>query len=186
MVGDKMKRRCLVLLAAAVGGLLSSHAFAQENPDRVSLFAEAGYSRVDFEGNPDIGFNALQARLGLRVGKYVGAEIEAATGLDDKVVTVGGFDVTTKLKSSVAGFGVLSVPVGRGVELLGRAGYASVRISADAGFGSVSDSEGGFAGGVGVRYFPKGGRNGARADYTRYEIEDGKANVFQIGFVHRF
>jgi hypothetical protein len=173
--------------AAIVGSLfLATPAAAQSSDPSVSLFGEIGPSRVECDSDPDVGFDAVHARAGAQFNRYLGVEVEGGIGLGNDTVNIGGFDVDAELKHSIAGFAVLSLPIGRDVEILARGGFAVVRVSADAGFGSVSDSEEGFAGGVGLRFFPSGGNNGFRIDYTRYEIGDGSANAFQASYVRRF
>lgn len=181
-----MKRYSIYSAILAAGCCIPASASAQTERPPVRVFGEAGYSRVELNGDPDVGFNALHARIGVQFHRYIGVEVEGGFGLGSETVNFGGFDVETELKSAIGAFAILSYPVSDNVEILGRAGYASVRISADAGFGPASASEDAFAGGVGLRLFPSGGDNGVRVDYTRYEFDDGGANAFQISYVRRF
>src|SRR5262249_27878902 len=120
-----------------------------------------------FDDDVSLDFNALSLRAGAQVSTYFGAEVEADIGLGSETVGVEGFDVDVKLEHALGAFVTARLPVGEGFDLTARAGYADAKLSADAGFGEASGSDDGFAFGAGARFFPGGGKNGLRVDYTR-------------------
>lgn len=137
------------------------------------------YSHIDGDG-ADIG--ALTGRGTYFFNRYLGAEGEVSIGIDD--ADVGGG--TVELDNSLGAFGVLRAPVSDRVELFGRVGYATSEFNASVpGLGSASADVDGLAYGVGGKLFLTD-KFGIRADASRFEGDDGEADVFSIGGVFRF
>jgi opacity protein-like surface antigen len=136
-------------------------------------------------GSPDLGI--VQGRLGYRFNNYLGVEGEAATGIKSDTDTIGGVDVTTKLRHEFAAYGVGFLPIGPNTDLLARVGYGTTRIKASALGVSDSGSEESWNFGVGAQHLFDG-LNGVRVDYTRQEFnhDAGHANVWTVGYARKF
>ena len=161
----------LVSLAAILAAPI---AVAQGN-----LELSGGYSQFDEDG-AELG--ALTGRGTYFFNRYLGAEGEVSIGIAD--ATAG--PITVELDQSFGAFGVLRAPVTERIELFGRAGYATSEFTGSVpGFGSTSVDIDGLAYGVGGKVFLTE-RLGIRADASRYEGDDGEADVFTIGGVVRF
>ena len=166
-----MKLATIVFAAAA---LAAPAALAQGN-----LELGAGYSNYD-AGNANL--DALTARGTYFFTPHLGAEAEASIGIgDDKV---GASKV--ELSNSVAAFGVAQLPVSERVDLFARAGYASSEYKVKVpGLGSNSNTDDGFAYGVGGKVFLTD-KFGLRGDLTRYEGDATDADVISVGGVMKF
>jgi hypothetical protein len=161
----------LVSLAAILAAPI---AVAQGN-----LELSGGYSQFDEDG-AEIG--ALTGRGTYFFNRYLGAEGEVSIGVSD--ADVG--PATVELDQSFGAFGVLRAPLSERFELFGRAGYATSEFTASVpGFGSTSADVDGLAYGVGGKLFLTE-RVGVRLDASRYEGDDGEADVFTIGGVVKF
>lgn len=149
----------------------------------MQFYGAVGYQRMEFDSTPVVNFNAIDLKAGVQINQYFGAEVQGDIGLGDQSVSSGGFTIKTKLNHFIGGFATASYPVAKQAGVFARVGYASVNVSANAGFGAVSGSDDGVAFGGGVRYFLKDGKNGFRAEYTRYKSD---INAFGLSYVRRF
>lgn len=163
--------------------LLAGFAGAAQAQDAGKYYVEAGYANVDFA---DEGFGVANFGAGVKFNKYFGAEVNAGFGITEKSYVESGVTVDVKVDSTLAAYLVGSYPVSENVELLGRIGFLRGELSGEASGTKVSVSDDAFAAGVGVRYFPKGGVHGLRADFTRAEFEDGDVDQISVSYVRRF
>jgi len=163
-----------IVLASLAALAVASPALAQGK-----LELGAGYSNFDVE-DADIG--ALTARGTYFINPHVGVEAEASFGIDDD--QVAGADV--ELDNSLAAFGVVQAPVTDRVDVFARAGYATNEYNVSVpGVGSASESDDGFAYGVGAKVFLTE-RFGLRGDFTKYDGDDTEADVISVGGVMKF
>lgn len=172
--------------AAAAVAALGTSAFAEEKaPNKgVSGYVNLGYTHVD----PGVGgLHALGGRLGIRVGKYFGAEGEGGFGVGSDSVTLSGVKVNYKVQSQVAGYGVVYLPISENADIFGRVGYGHATFKAFAGSVSNSDGENSVNYGGGAQWFFTS-HDGVRAEYTRYSFRNGggSANTFSVAYVRRF
>jgi outer membrane immunogenic protein len=147
------------LIAAAM--LISATAIgAPAMAQQPTGYATLGYTHLD---NDNVGVGEVDARLGLRFGRYVGVEGEAGQAV--------GF-----------------LPVSPRLDLLARVGYGTERFDTKiAGFGhTTTDTSVNY--GVGAQYFLSGA-DGVRLDYTRKDVSNSRAddyNAYSVAYVRRF
>lgn len=185
--------------------LVSAPAFAQTGTGPVygtlgfthaSTTVDRTLQTSDQEQSFDVSFGAVTGRLGTRFGRYFGAEAEGSVGVttDEQTLAIDGatIDFSSRLRFEVAAFGVAFLPVGPDAELFARlgVGHAAADTKIDirgvpgANFGS--DDGAGFLGfGAGGQYFFDG-RNGVRAEYTRWEFEDQGSHTLSLSYARRF
>ena len=166
---------CAVLGAAA----FASSAMAQ---DAGTLDLGGGWQRSSLDaGGASADLDSVFVRGGYHLTPNFSGEIEGHFGIGDD--SVGG--ATVELDNAFGVFARGGIPVADTLALFGRIGYVNAEISASAGPFSASDSDSGWAAGVGGEFFLDGA-NGFRADYTRYEFDDLDADAFSINYVRRF
>lgn len=172
------------LLAAAAGIALLAGASAAS----AESYASIGYSRIDLEG---VKLGAVNARLGTNINPWFGIEGEIAIGVDDDSETVPAGDpnfpagtYAVDLKHQVAAFAVARAPIAEGFTVFGRVGYASSKAEFTDPSDTFEAKGDGIAYGVGAQY--QFGANAVRGDFTRYDVEVGDADAFQISFVRMF
>lgn len=201
----------LSLLCAFGLMMTSSGALAQTVNLEPSYYGALGFSGVRGSteteaGDFQAGAGAVTGRLGARFGRHVGLEGEFSLGVigDDQDVAVAGlgrFDVDTTLQSQYGVFVVGYLPVSPQTDLFARAGYGVaelefevagiIPVSEAAGSGTVrgfGSADGDFGAlGVGVQHFFND-RNGLRAEYTGYSVDDDSVDLrsFSLSFVRRF
>jgi hypothetical protein len=163
--------------------LLATFASAAQAQDAGKYYVEGGYANVDFDGE---NFGAANFGAGIKFNKYFGAEANVAFGISEQSYTEQGVTVDVKVDNIVAAYLVGSYPVSANVELLGRIGYLRGELSGEAGNTKVSIDDDAFAAGVGVRYFPNGGLNGVRADFTRADFDGNDVDQLSISYIRRF
>lgn len=174
-----MKNIKFAAVAAAALTFVAAPAFAQTFSP-TTFYGNLGYSHVDGDG---VDLGAISARLGARLGQYVGVEAEGGLGVNDD--TVGGAKVD--LKHSVAGYVVGFAPLTPKIDLIGRVGYGTTRLGAEAGGVTVKDNQDSWNYGVGGQYFFDAA-NGLRAEWTRFDFTNdaGKADVWSVHYVRKF
>ena len=136
------------------------------------VYGDANFGLMQFsvtEGNTEFVSDTLTAaffRAGVKY-KYVGAEFEYGTGLSG--IEEDGVSVDVNSQTSV--FGILRLPADN-YDVYLRLGYHSsdVEVGID-GLGEASESDSGFAGGVGGTYFFSD-NFGIRLDVTAYNLSD--------------
>jgi hypothetical protein len=174
-----MKRTVL----AAATAVASAVAFAPSAS--AQLYGGAGLTifQTDID-DQDINIGAAMGRLGYEINPFFAVEGEIALGLYEDDIDVLGTPVDVGIDSGFGAFVVGKVPLAV-VDLFGRVGYADVSIEADAGgLGSVSEDGSGMAYGAGVNFNFLILR--MRAEYTRYEIDDGDVDSLGLSALLKF
>ncbi|HEY3811812.1 MAG TPA: outer membrane beta-barrel protein [Caulobacteraceae bacterium] len=180
----------LALIAAASAATLAIAGFAApalaqdvaaNAPGAITWYGNLGYTGVDAD-HADL--SAIDARLGARFGRYLGAEGEVAAGVNSS--SVGG-GANVRLNDEEAIYAVGYLPVSPKLDLLVRAGYGNEDFHFG-GSASGHESTGSWNYGVGGQYFVTD-RDGVRVDYTRvntisHAVPD--ANTWGINWVHKF
>jgi hypothetical protein len=177
------------LIAASAAILLASAAIpavadAQDANTGTSFYGTLGYAGSSVEG---VDLGAIQGRLGARFGQYLGVEGELAGGVKDDKTYVAGVPVKIDLEHQAAIYGVGFLPVSPNVDLFARVGYGNTKLKASAAGTSASNDGDSWNYGVGGQY-SFDGKNGVRADYTRYDFKDGgdNADVWSVAYVRKF
>lgn len=174
------------LIAASTLALIfvaPAAAIAQE-AGTTSVYGTLGYAGSNTEGS-DLG--AIQGRVGARLGKYVGIEGELGAGVKNDKTTVAGTDIKIAPQHQAAVYGVGFLPVAPNVDLFARVGYGTTKTKVSGGGTSVTDDSDSWNYGVGGQYMVDG-KNGVRADYTRYDYRDSSANanVWALSYLRKF
>jgi outer membrane immunogenic protein len=172
----------LAASAAAIAAIAPAAASAQAM-SQPQIYGGLGYS----QSNDDVDVGSIQARLGARFGSYVGVEGEYARGVKSDNINVAGANVDVKLRHQEAIYGVGFLPLGPNTDLLARVGYGNTALRAKTA-GAVLDDDGeSWNFGVGAQHHFDG-KNGIRADYTRYEFKGSSAaaNVLSLGYTRKF
>ena len=164
------------IAADAVAALFAvSPAAAQDGG--LNYYGSVGYQSIDLDG---ASLGAVNGRVGMRNdGMGLGIEVEGAAGVDDDVVGLANVE----LKSQYGIYAVAFLPASDSFELLGRIGYGRTNIEVS----GVEVGDDSFNWGVGAQWFFKGGSNGLRGEWTRYELDGADdSDAFTFSFVHRF
>ncbi len=199
-----------LMLTAAGAALISGAAHAQTTQDDQGFYGNLGYSYfalgdstdgdLDFDG-PD--FDAFTARGGYDFNEFFAIEGEGSIGLSDD--SIGNFDFENEDGDMVTGgadaelnheIGVYakgSYPVTPTLDLFARAGVVDASIDVDStanpdddNFVDIEDGgDLGFAAGAGAEWM-FAGQNGVRAEYTRYEFDNGDADSATLSYVRKF
>ena len=180
----KLSTAAGAVLALALPLCAAGAAHAEDAATQGTL--EVGYTRANFQadGLPDFGFNTIHVRGAMQFNKNWGGELELGFGVGSDTIAPG-VDLKQQTEAGIYIDGY--VPMGANGELIGRVGWSRSVIKVSA-LGTSTDGESkGPAVGVGYRYFPNGGVNGVRVDYTHYFYDDDvSANAFSIGYVRKF
>jgi opacity protein-like surface antigen len=177
----------MLAAAAAVALPMAVAGVANAADSGVTYTGELGYTRAEFQDStPSVGLNTIHARLGAQFNQNWGVEAEAATSLGSDKENVGGVNVDVKMNYLVGAFVVGSYPVNENVSVFARVGVASAKIEAKSGAVSADDTNSGWGIGAGVKWFPQGGANGVRVEYTRYDFDGSGVNAFGVGYVRKF
>jgi hypothetical protein len=174
-----MKR---ALLGLALGGAamvgLAPAASAQ-------LYGGVGYTVFEAEtGAGDANIGTVMGRLGYKTNVFLGFEGEVAIGVQDESFTVLGVPVDVGVDNEVGGFVVGFLPVPLVGDLFARAGYANISVEASGGGQNFTEDGAGLAYGGGLQFnvaFLK-----LRAEYTRYEPDDGELDSWGISGILQF
>jgi hypothetical protein len=172
------------VLVAAIALCAPALAASQSSP-LVTGYVNAGYSYADFDPAK---LNVLQGRVGLRVGKYIGAEGEGAFGVSSDHIDAGGIPLDAKLKSEFAGYLIGFIPLSDRADIFGRVGYGHSTVSGTVpGVGSASVGVNSWNFGGGAQVFVTQ-HDGLRAEFTRFDYRNGygSANIYSISYVRRF
>lgn len=173
-----MKRTVL----AAATAIASAVAFAPSAS--AQLYGGVGLTvfQTDFD-DQDINIGAAMGRLGYEINPFFAVEGELALGLYEDDVDVLGVPVDVGIDSGYGAFIVGKAPLGV-IDVFGRIGYAEVNIEGSAGGFSASEDGSGMAFGAGVNFNVLILR--MRAEYTRYEIDDGDVDSLGISALLKF
>lgn len=174
----------LITAAAAAAVLAAAPALAEPASATAPAFYGAlGYS--NFDDNSDT--SAVSGRLGVRAGKYFGAEGEAAFGFaTGQTHAYGGTD-HVRLNNEYAGYAVGYLPVLSNADLFARVGYGATNATVTAQGADYGNFRSGVTYGAGGQYFFNG-PNGVRVDYTRmnYGPTTGDSDVWSLAYVRKF
>ncbi|MGN7874248.1 porin family protein [Roseateles sp. 22389] len=169
--------------AIVVAALLAAGAAQAQTQTQAPLYGELGYTfvKVKADGGLSAKPGAIRGIVGYDVHPNVAIEGMLAFGVSDD--TVGGAKI--KIPHS---YGLFVTPkyAFDQFEVFGRLGYAHSKIKASDEDGSISDSGGSFAYGLGAKYNFDKSIYGA-VDYMRYYKKDGiKADGFTLSVGYRF
>jgi opacity protein-like surface antigen len=168
-----------LLAAVAAAAAIASPAFAADTASNISWYGNIGENVNHFS---DADLTSATVRLGGRTAHW-GVEAEYATGTSSKNIS----GVSLKLDNQYAAYVVGYLPINNG-DVFARLGYG--RSSFKGSFSGVSgtDTENGYAFGLGAQYFFKGGNNGLRGDFTAQHFDhlDGVEDVFSLAYVRKF
>ena len=182
-----MKLLLAAASAAAIATVVPATAQAQDAA-APGAYVNLGYSYIDADGGH---LDAVQGRVGARLGSWFGVEGEVGLGLGSESVTVDGptgpVTGSVKLKHELAAYAVGFAPVGTNTDLLARIGYGTQKLRVRALGVSDSDSVESFNYGIGVQHHFDG-VNGVRLDWTRFDFQDGfgKSDVFSLSYSRKF
>lgn len=88
--------RTAIVGVALVLALTPAFASAQDaGPERSPIYGALGYSQGRADG---VDTGAIQARLRVRMHRFLGAEVELAPGMDDGHTYIGGARTRAKLE----------------------------------------------------------------------------------------
>lgn len=141
------------------------------------LYGELGYSHLSFE-ETDTAFSAkvnpsmVRGIVGYELNPNLAVEGMVGIGLQSDDVRVGSARLEGELDNMIGAFVKPKIQLGQAVELYGRAGVASTKVSASAGNLRISDRDTSFAYGAGAS-FALTPRTSINADYMRYYDRDG-------------
>ena len=160
-----MKRRLQTVLIGSAS-LLALGAQAQ------GVYGEVGYSQFNLKQDSR-GFDAkvkptaARAIVGVELAPHLAIEGHAATGLKDDSVRIGPASATGEVDNMLGAFVKPKVMLGDTVELYGRAGVASTKVSTSAfGVGDSNRTTGfAYGGGASFSLTPQLSLN---ADYNNY------------------
>lgn len=180
------------ILGAATLLVLGGFGAAQADPApaHATTYGTLGYTYLHADPyNLGIDLGAVTARVGARLTKYFGAELEGSAGVVDQTYSSGSVTAKISMENQVAAYLVGYWPVQPKLDLFARAGYGSARLKASvSGVGSASSNSDITALGGGGQYFFDA-NNGVRAEYTRYSFAKshaGDANSFSVSYVRKF
>lgn len=165
----------MILRAALAGAALAASAagVAAAQASETAFYGNLGYSRFSAD-SADI--DAVTVRAGADITRHFGVEAEASFGVGD--------DQGVDLDNAYGIFARGRLPLATDFAAFARIGWAAAEVS---GNGQSADDDG-VAGGVGVEWTGLKGWNvshGVRVEYTRYEFDDGDADVFGVSYVVR-
>jgi opacity protein-like surface antigen len=143
-----MGMKVFALSAAAAALSVMGAQSAAADPAQSGPYIGATYSTINFS-DADVRVGAIGGRVGWRIGPNFAIEGEGAFGVQDDTVTVLGVDVNAELDSAWAIFAVGALPVSSDATVFGRIGWASAEVTASVPGVSLSESDDGFAAGVG-------------------------------------
>jgi len=170
-----MKFLKIAISAVAIAGFASA-ASAQDT----GAYINVGVDAYEFDAY------TLSGKIGYKFTKYLGVEGQAAVGIIDKKDTVRGFEAKAGVDTSFGAFGVVRIPTGKGLNLIGRAGYHATQLSAAAGNVEIDVDTDGFAFGAGSEYIWDD-VNGIRLEYTYMDNDSNEgSDVFTLSYVRNF
>jgi len=173
-----MKRTVL----AAATAIASAVAFAPSAS--AQLYGGAGLTVFQTDvGGEDINIAAAMGRLGWEFNPFFAVEGEAAFGIAEDEIDVLGTPVDIGIDSGFGAFAVGKIPLAV-IDIFGRVGYADVSIEGSAGGFSASEDGSGMAYGGGINFNILLLR--MRAEFTRYEIDDGDIDSLGVSALLKF
>ena len=180
--------KSLMIAAAALAVASVALPAAAQDQSGTAFYGNLGYAFVDARG-VDVNLGAIGGKLGARFNPYIGAEVEAAFGVNDDTVKSLGVPVKVELKHSIGAYAVGFLPVKPNFDLFARVGYANTKIKASALGAALSSDGNTWNAGLGGQYFFTA-KDGVRAEYTKYDIGNSDAgldaNVWTVSYVRAF
>lgn len=172
-------KRTILAAAAGIAAVLVSAPSAS-----AQLYGGAGLTvfQADVD-DQDVNIAAAMGRLGWEFNPFLAIEGEAAFGIAEDEIDVLGTPVDIGIDSGFGAFVVGKIPLAV-VDLFGRVGYADVSIEGSAGGFSASEDGSGMAYGAGINFNVLILR--MRAEYTRYEIDDGDIDSLGLSALLKF
>lgn len=177
-------KKLMIAAAAAFAAASAPSAMAQ------GFYADAGYSFVGIDVEEqgvsvDLDLGVIAGHAGYKFNENFAIEGELGFGVSDEEFSDGVNNASIGINYLLGVYGVGTLPVGENVELFGRVGVVQAEAEAELNGFSTSESETGFAAGVGAD-FTFGEGLYIRGEYTRYDIEELQADAFAIGIGYRF
>jgi hypothetical protein len=172
------------MIALAASPALAQTAETSAAPRSITGYGTLGYSHSD-RGVSDLG--GATGRLGLRFGKFVGAEAEGTWGVTDDDSVNPRRPAQTKLERSMAAYAVGYAPVTDRLDLIGRVGIGNTRTEMKTGATVAHQTVDSINYGAGAQYFLTE-KDGLRADFTResYRKGPGHADTYGVSYVRKF
>ena len=128
---------------------------------------------------------ALQLVTGALAVRQDAGKGEAAIGVRDDDVDIGGTNVNVELKHQLAAYVVGFAPVSANTDVFARFGYGTTKIKGSALGVSASDDGSSWNYGVGAQHHFDG-VNGVRIDWTRHDFDGGNADVWAVAYTRKF
>jgi hypothetical protein len=179
-----MRKFQAALIALAASAALATTAHADDGDTHG--YGSIGWQHADFGGFGK-GLEALSLSGALNIWKFVSVEGDLAVGAGSKRTDFGGVTAKTKLEHDLAAYAVASYPASRDIDLFARVGFMQAKAEAHGTGLSSEQTVSGPAFGVGVHYFPNGGKNGVALELNHADFgRNGHGNIGQLSFVHRF
>jgi hypothetical protein len=167
---------------AAATAIATAIAFAPSASAQIYGGAGVTVFQADVGGD-DVNLGAVLGRLGWEFNPFFALEGEAAIGIADDEFDVLGTPVDVGIENEYGAFAVAKAPLG-GIDIFGRVGYASVSVEADALGASASEDGSGLAYGGGINFNILILR--LRAEFTRYEVDDGDLDSLGVSALLKF
>jgi outer membrane immunogenic protein len=174
------------MIRAAIGLALGSAAAVGLAPvASAQLYGGVGYTVFTAEtGAGDATLGTVMGRLGYKTNPFLGFEGEMAIGVQDESFTVLGTPIEVGVDNELGGFAVGFLPIPLVGDVFGRVGYANISVEASGGGSNFTEDGSGLAYGGGLQFnvaFLK-----LRAEYTRYEPDDGELDSWGISGILQF
>ncbi len=181
-----MRKFQTALFAVVASAALATAAHAQSADGDTHGYATVGYQHSDLSLYGK-GLTSLNVSAALNVWKFISVEGDLAIDGGSKSTTYEGHKAKAELENNFAGYAVATYTVSPNFDVLGRVGFLEAKTKAHGGSFSDEQQASGPAIGVGVHYFPHGGKNGIALDLTYADFDrDGHDSIGQIAYVRRF
>lgn len=180
-------KKHLIVLSIAASLLAPAVAQAQEASNAYGAVGVSNLRWSDPEGTLDgINNSAIAFTFGYKAMKHLAIEAQLGTGVTDDKVTVDGSQVTLKNKEFYGVYLRPHLPVSETIELYGRVGYFSGKLSASGGSVSDTDRKNDMAYGIGAA-FALSKSMSATVEYNQwFDKDDIKVSGFGIGIRSSF
>ena len=171
--------------ALAVLSFAAMSVSAQPSPSKI--YGEVGYTQLSYK---ESGYKAdpgvLRAVIGTEINPNVNLEAMIGVGITDGSTRISNVTVTSQVDRFWGLYVRPKVMLSPDVELFGRVGYASSKVTASIPGYALSDSGNSMSYGAGVS-FKVAQNTSLVADYMSYYSKDGvKATGFSVGLGFKF
>lgn len=180
-------KKHLIALSLAAGLLVPGAIQAQEASNAYGAVGVSNLRWSDPEGTLDgVNNSAIAFTFGYKVMKHLAIEAQLGAGVTDDKVTVDGSQVTLKNKEFYGVYLRPYLPVSDTIELYGRVGYFSGKLSASGNSVSDTDRKNDMAYGIGAA-FALSKSMSATIEYNQwFDKDDIKVSGFGIGIRSSF